>query len=138
MYYTMKEMSKKMELTEHTLRFYTDKGLLPCQRDGNNRRVFDDESINWLEGIKCLRKCGVSIEDIKAYSDLCLSDEPDALQKRYEFMKKQKEIANERLKEAQELATYMEHKVEHYEDIISGKIQDDTNPATQIIHSCHS
>ena len=25
--------------TEHTLRFYTDEGLLPCERDGGNRRI---------------------------------------------------------------------------------------------------
>ena len=33
-------------VTEHTLRFYTDKGLLPCGRDGGNRRVFNEESVN--------------------------------------------------------------------------------------------
>lgn len=33
-------------VTEHTLRFYTGKGLLPCARDGGNRRVFDEESVN--------------------------------------------------------------------------------------------
>ena len=32
--------------TEHTLRFYTDKGLLPCQRDSGNRWVFNEESVN--------------------------------------------------------------------------------------------
>ena len=136
MEYTMKEISKKMNLTEHALRFYTDKGLMPCRRDKNNRRIFDDESINWLEGIKCLRKCGVSIEDIKTYSDLCLSDDENALQERYEFMKKQRELARQRLAEAQELVNYMEHKVSHYEDIIAGKATDDTNPATQQIIPC--
>ena len=49
--------------------------------------TLDDESINWLKGIQCLRNCGVSIEDIKVYSDLCLSNSSDALQKRYQFMK---------------------------------------------------
>ncbi|GLC80696.1 MerR family transcriptional regulator [Lacrimispora brassicae] len=136
MQYTVKEIAEQMGLTEHTLRFYTDRGLLPCNRDKNNRRVFDEDSINWLEGIKCLRKCGVSIEDIKAYSDLCLSDTPDGLQNRYAFMLKQRENAMERLKEAQELADYMIHKVRHYEDILSGKITDDTNPAKQKLNPC--
>ncbi|MGN0826264.1 MAG: MerR family DNA-binding transcriptional regulator, partial [Christensenellales bacterium] len=26
-------------VTEHTLRFYTDEGLLHCERDGGNRRI---------------------------------------------------------------------------------------------------
>lgn len=136
MTYTVKEIADKMGMTEHTIRFYTDKGLLPCSRDTKNRRVFDEGSINWLKGIQCLRNCGVSIEDIKVYSDLCLSDSPDALQRRYQFMKEQREIALQRLREAQELADYMEAKVQHYEDIIAGQSLDDTNPAQQIIPSC--
>lgn len=136
MTYTVKEIADKMGMTEHTIRFYTDKGLLPCSRDKNNRRVFDDESINWLKGIQCLRNCGVSIEDIKVYSDLCLLDSPEALQKRYQFMKEQRELAYQRIREAQELAAYMDAKVQHYEDILAGKVSDDTNPAQQTIHAC--
>ena len=136
MTYTVKEIADKMGMTAHTIRFYTDMGLLPCSRDQNNRRVFDDESINWLKGIQCLRNCGVSIEDIKVYSDLCLSDNPDALQKRYQFMKEQRELAHQRLQEAQELAAYMDAKVQHYEDVLAGLILDDTNPARQTIPPC--
>lgn len=136
MTYTVKEIADMMDMTEHTIRFYTDKGLLPCSRDKNNRRVFDDESVNWLKGIQCLRNCGVSIEDIKIYSDLCLSDSPDALQQRYCFMKEQRKLAYQRLKEAQELVLYMDAKVQHYEDVLAGLILDDTNPARQTIPPC--
>lgn len=136
MVYTVKEIADKMGMTEHTIRFYTDKGLLPCSRDKNNRRVFDDESINWLKGIQCLRNCGVSIDNIKVYSDLCLSDRPDALNKRYQFMQEQCALAHQRLREAQELADYMDAKIRHYEDILAGKAADDTNPATQQLAAC--
>lgn len=136
MTYTVKEIAEKMDMTEHTIRFYTDKGLLPCSRDKNNRRIFDDESINWLKGIQCLRNCGVSIEDIKVYSDLCLMDSPEALQKRYQFMKEQRTLAYQRLREAQKLAAYMDAKVQHYEDVLSGLVRDDTNPARQTIPLC--
>ena len=136
MEYTVKQIAALMGMSEHPIRFYTDKELLPCKRDKNNRRIFDDESINWLKGIHCLRGCGVSLEDIKVYSDLCLSDDPDALQKRYEFMCRQRQLAYDRLQEAQDLVTYMDHKVQHYEDILAGKIEDDTNPATQRISDC--
>ena len=43
MYYSIKQMAELFGVTEHTLRFYTDKGLLPCTRDGGNRRVFNEE-----------------------------------------------------------------------------------------------
>ena len=31
MYYTIRQMAEMFDVTEHTLRFYTDKGLLPCE-----------------------------------------------------------------------------------------------------------
>ncbi len=128
MTYTVKEISEKMGLTEHTVRFYTDKGLLPCRREKNNRRIFDDESVNWLRTIQCLRKCGISIEDIRSYSALCMEGN-STLSVRYEFMKSHRELALKRLEEARELVSYMDHKVRHYEDILEGRAPDDTNPS---------
>lgn len=135
MYYTIKQVAEMTGVTEHTLRYYTDQNLVPCHRDGANRRVFDDESLNWLQGVKCLRGCGVSIEDIKLYCDMCREGD-GALQKRYEFMLRQKELAYKRLEEAKEVAEYMDHKVAHYEEIMAGKIEDDANPATSILKKC--
>ncbi|MDP9576640.1 UNVERIFIED_ORG: DNA-binding transcriptional MerR regulator [Bacillus sp. 1751] len=71
--YTVKDVAKLLDITEHTVRFYTDKGLVPSvQRDKNNIRLFDQESINWLTGVKYLKQCGMTVEDIKTYVDLCL------------------------------------------------------------------
>lgn len=128
--YSVKEVAQIMDMTEHAIRFYTDKGLMPCKRDKNNRRVFDDESLNWLMGIKCLKKCGISIEDIKVYSDLCMQGD-SALNERYKFM-----LALQKLEESKELVKYMNEKVKHYEDILANKLPDDTNPATEVIHDC--
>lgn len=77
MYYTIRQMAEMFDATEHTLRFYTDQGLLPCERDGRNRRVFNEESVNWMQGIKCLKGCGASIEDIQEYCCLCLLEESE-------------------------------------------------------------
>ncbi|MDD3367851.1 MAG: MerR family transcriptional regulator [Lachnospiraceae bacterium] len=130
MNYSVKEIAEKMGLTEHTIRYYTDQNLFPCKRDSNNRRVFDDQSVNWLQGIKCLRACGVSIEDIKIYCDLCLEGDV-TIPERHQFMLHQQELAQERLREAQEVANYMDYKVKHYEEILANKIPDDMNPATK-------
>lgn len=65
MHYTIKQMAQMFGVTEHTLRFYTGKGLLSCARDGGNRRVFDEESVNWMQGIQCLKGCGASIEEFR-------------------------------------------------------------------------
>jgi DNA-binding transcriptional MerR regulator len=126
--YTVKEVANLLELTEHTVRFYTDKGLVPSvQRDKNNNRLFDEESINWLTGVKYLKQCGMTVEDIKTYVDLCLKGD-STIQERYEIILKQKEIAQTQLEEAKQRAKYMEEKANHYLDIINGVVPDDMNP----------
>jgi DNA-binding transcriptional MerR regulator len=126
--HTVKEVSKLLDLTEHTVRFYTDKGLVPSvQRDKNNNRLFDQESINWLIGVKYLKQVGMSVEDIKAYVDLCLEGN-STIQERYEIILKQKVIAQAQLEEAKRTVKYMEEKANHYLEIINGVIPDDTNP----------
>lgn len=131
MYLTIKEFAKKFNVSEHTIRYYTDIGLLPCKRDGGNRRVFDNESENWMQGITCLKGCGASIEDIKEYCRLCLLEENEEnLKARYQIILKQREQAHKRVEEAKATAKYMDDKVKHYEDILAGIIPDDSNPRT--------
>lgn len=126
--YTVKDVSRLLGLTEHAVRFYTDKGLVPTiQRDKNNNRLFDKESINWLTGVKHLKQSGMSVEDIKRYVDLCLEGR-STMQERYEIIMKQQEIAQAQLEEAKQRAEYMKNKANHYLDIINGVIPDDTNP----------
>jgi len=129
MYYTIKQFADMFETTEHTVRYYTDIGILPCQRDGGNRRVFDEVSVNWMQGITCLKGCGASIDDIKEYCRLCLLEESvENLRARYQIILKQREEAYKRIEEAKATAKYMDDKVKHYEDILAGIIPDDSNP----------
>lgn len=126
MTYTIKQMAEMFDVTEHTLRFYTDEGLLPCERDGGDRRVFDEGSVSWMQGIKCLKGCGASIEDIREYCRLCLLEgSEENLRARYAIILKQREAAYKRLEEAKATAKYM---VAHYEAILAGLAPDDMNP----------
>ena len=134
MKYTVKQIAELMGMSEHTIRYYTDLNLLPVNRDNGNRRVFDEESINWLMGIKCLKGCGMSIEDIKRYGDLCLQGNA-TLAERREIMRSQLVLAEQKLNEAKEVFDYITKKVAHYDDVIAGKTADDTNPVTRILPS---
>ncbi len=126
--YTVKEAARLLNLTEHTVRYYTDKELVPhLQRDKNNNRLFDDETLNWLLCVKHLRQCGMSIEDIKTYIDLCLEGE-STVKERYEIMQRQKAIALTQLEEAKQRAKYIEDKANHYLDFINGVSSADLDP----------
>ena len=129
MKYTMKQMAAMFDVTEHTLRYYTDLGLLPCERDSGNRRMFNEESVNWMQGIQGLKGCGASIENIKEYCRLCLLEESqENLQARYVIILKQRNETYKRVEEAKATAKYMDDKVAHYEAILAGLAPDDTNP----------
>jgi DNA-binding transcriptional MerR regulator len=126
--YTVKSVAKLLDMTEHTIRFYTDKGLVPnVQRDKNNNRLFNDEAINWLIGAKRLKKCGMSLEDIKCYVELSLQGD-STIHERYEIIRKQKETILTQLEEIKLMAEFITNKEKHYRDIVNQVIPDNTNP----------
>ena len=128
--YSVKETSEIVGLTEHTIRFYTDKGLVPnVTRDRNNNRLFDEESINWLTGVKYLKECGMSIEAIKDYVDLCLEGN-STIEQRYQIVLRQKTVAEEQLRSAQERIEYLNAKIAFYQDIMEHNKPDFMNPGT--------
>ena len=128
--YSVQEISDILGLTEHTIRFYTDKGLVPSvTRDRNNNRLFDEESINWLTGVKYLKECGMSIEAIKDYVDLCLEGN-STIEQRYQIVLSQKAAAEEQLRSAQERIEYLNAKIAFYQDIMEHNKPDFMNPGT--------
>lgn len=125
--YTVKEVAQKIKLTEYTIRFYTDKGLVPnVQRDKYNNRLFDEESLNWLIRVKYLKDCGMSIKDIKHFVELYQQGDSSLLL-RYEIILKYREMAREQLAEATGRLAFMEEKVRRYHTIIKQVSSNDTN-----------
>ena len=71
--YSMKETCNKTGLTYDALKFYWNEGLIPnVKRNKSNYRVFDDNDINWIKSLSCLKNCGMSIVEMKEYLTLCL------------------------------------------------------------------
>jgi DNA-binding transcriptional MerR regulator len=129
MTYSIRETAEITGFSKHTLRYYSDLSLFPYERDANNRRVFTTESLAWLEGIKCLKGCDLSLAEIKHYCDLCRAT-GDTLQERYQIFFDQRAVAITKLREAQRRLDYVNHKIAHYERVMAGTEPDDTNPNT--------
>lgn len=130
MTYTVKEFAEMFHTTEHTIRYYTDIGLLPCKRDNGNHRIFDETAANRMRGITCLKNCGMPMKDIKQYFDLCqLEESEENLLARYRIIARQHDAAHKKVAEAKATADYIDFKLKHYEEILAGRIPDNTNPA---------
>ncbi|WP_154894128.1 MerR family transcriptional regulator [Paenibacillus illinoisensis] len=127
--HTVKEAAQITGLTEHAIRFYTDKGLVPSvKRNQNNIRMFDEESINWLHGIKCLKQSGMPIDIIKMYVDYCLEGD-STIPQRYTLMMEHREAALAKFEEAKQHLAHLEEKTTLYQAIMENRSLDTTNPA---------
>ncbi len=64
------EVSKRSGLSIHTLRYYEKEGLLNnISRNTSGRRVYSTKDIAWLEWIQRLKSTGMTLDDIKRFSD---------------------------------------------------------------------
>lgn len=119
--YSMKETCKKVHLNYQTLKYYCNEGLIPnVKRDSNNYRVFDENDIAWILGLKCLKKCGMSIKEMKNYMNLCLMGQ-SSITERKEILKETRENLLIQLKEIENSIHYIDTKQQFYDDILAGK-----------------
>ena len=64
--YTMMQVCREVDMTYQTLKYYCNEGLIPnVKRDGNNRRIFDEKDVKWIKDLTCLKKCGLSIQEME-------------------------------------------------------------------------
>jgi MerR family copper efflux transcriptional regulator len=66
---TIQDVSRRSGLSEPTLRYYEQVGLIgPVMRDPSSRhRRYREEDLDTLQALACLRSMGVGIEDMRAY-----------------------------------------------------------------------
>lgn len=119
--YTMMEACRETDMTYQALKFYCNEGLVPnVKRDKNNRRVFDERDVKWIRDLVCLKKCGMSIQEMKAYLDLCLQG-PSTIPARKEMLTKKQEDLRRSIQELEESVAYIDWKQNFYDEVLSGK-----------------
>ena len=121
MLYTMLQTCKETGMTYQALKFYCNEGLVPnVKRDKNNRRVFDERDIQWIGSLTCLKKCGMSIQEMKAYLALCLQGE-STIPQRKEMLAQKQDALRETMRELQESIAYIDWKQSFYDEVLSGQ-----------------
>ena len=119
--YTMKDACKKTGLSYETLKFYCNQGLVPnVKRDKNNRRIFNDKDIAWINSLNCLKNCDMSLSEMREYIDLCIEGE-SSIPKRKEILIAKRASLVEKLQQLQNSIDYIDWKQGFYDDVLSGK-----------------
>lgn len=121
--YTMKQACEKTGLPYETLKFYCNQGLVPnVKRDAQNRRVFDDRDIAWINSLSCLKNCNMGIREMKEYLALCLEGE-DSIPERKNILEAKRKALEQERKRIEDAIRYIDWKQSFYDDVLSGKIK---------------
>ena len=119
--YTMMQVCREVGMTYQTLKFYCNEGLVPnVKREKNNRRIFDEKDIKWINDLTCLKRCSMSIQEMKEYLDLCLQG-ASTIPLRKELLAKKQEALRLSIKELENSVSYIDWKQNFYDEVLSGK-----------------
>ncbi len=123
MLYTMTQACRQVNMTYEALKFYCNQRLVPnVKRDAANRRVFDEHDIAWINGLTCLKHCGMRIEEMKEYLALCLQG-PSTIPRRKEILAEKKRQLLERIDSLNASTRYIDRKQQFYDDVLAGKTE---------------
>lgn len=119
--YTMMQVCKEANMTYQALKFYCNEGLIPnVKRDKNNRRIFDEKDVKWIKDLVCLKKCGMSIQEMKEYLNLCLQGKTTIPQRKI-MLKNKQEALQASIQMLKASVDYIEWKQNFYDEVLSGK-----------------
>ena len=120
---TMKQCCEATGMSYEALKFYCNEGLVPnVKRAGNNYRVFDMHDVNWIRSLACLKRCGMSIQEMKEYLALCLQGQ-STIPQRMELLEKYKKNIHERMAELQDSLDFIAWKENFYREVLEGKTE---------------
>ena len=118
--YTMMQVCREVDMTYQTLKYYCNEGLIPnVKRDGNNRRIFDEKDVKWIKDLTCLKKCGLSIQEMKEYLEVCLQGESTILRRKQMLTEKRKALKSS-IQELEDSVAYIDWKQNFYDEVLSG------------------
>lgn len=75
--YRIGEFSRNLGLSVHTLRYYEQEGLIVPEKGERNVRYYSEEDRLWLEFLIHMKETGMSIKDLKRYTELRKSEDYD-------------------------------------------------------------
>ena len=129
--YTIKEVAEKMDISEHTLRFWAKSGFFPfLTRNDNNVRMFSENDLNWVRIVKCLRSVGTQTKDVKRYIDLYIIGD-STIKERYQIILDTKTKALEQMNELKKQLELLDYKENFYKNLIKNHLEDVWNPMNQ-------
>lgn len=117
----IKEVSKKFDLPQDTLRYYERIGLIPpVHRNKSGIRDYLEEDCKWVEFIKCMRGAGLSIEVLIEYVKLFKQGDKTIETRKAIFIEQRKQLLA-RMKAMEETLKRLDYKISVYNKTVVKK-----------------
>lgn len=113
--YTIGQVSEMFHLPISTLRYYDKEGLFPNMQRVSGIRRFQEQEVEALRLIECLKKSGLEIKDIKQFMEWCTKGSETYAQRRDLFLR-QKEIVEEEIARLEKTLDMLKFKCWYYEE----------------------
>lgn len=109
------EVSRRFDLSQDTLRYYERIGLIPpVPRNTSGIRNYNEDSLSWIQFIKCMRAAGLPIEALIEYVSLYQKGD-STIAAREQLLLEQRDALETRIHEMQETLERLNYKISLYE-----------------------
>lgn len=117
--YSIKTIAQKSGLSQYTLRYYEREGVLPeVARDEHGNRCFDEEDLELISLICCLKDTGMPIAEIKQFISLS-KEGVGTLPEQRKLLQAHKLQIDEKIKFFQSFAEKIDHKIAYFSSLES-------------------
>lgn len=112
---TIKEVSKKYNISEDTLRYYEKVGMLPAVTRGSNGfRDYQKQDLDWVELAICMRGAGLPVDAMITYVKL-FKQGNGTIVERLNLLKNQRmELINQK-EQIDKMLNKLNYKISRYE-----------------------
>lgn len=118
---TIKEVSRRYQISEDTLLYYERAGMIPAVgRTPGGIRNYSQEDLNWVELCLCMRSAGLPVESIARYVRLSRM-EGNTTGERHALLLEQREILREQQRQIGETLDRLDRKIAWYEESMKKK-----------------
>lgn len=114
--YSISEISKLVDISPYTLRYYEKEGLISISRKPNGLREFSEFDLGLLNIIVCLRETNMSIKDMKTFMDI-YREQPDDLTAKIDILNVQRITTENEIKKLEKNLDRLNYEIWYYKNI---------------------
>jgi DNA-binding transcriptional MerR regulator len=108
------ELADRTARSVHAIRWYETQGLMPgVQRNGGGRRLYNERHVDWLLLMERLRRTGMSIAQMRAYTALVKQGKLTLAQRR-DMLAAHRARVLATIEEWNEALALLDHKLDYY------------------------